>query len=802
MANYSVSDLFKIGLISGALALAACGGGEERQATYLERAEQYYEEENFEKTKIELKNVLQINPNNGKARYMLGLLAEQDQDYRSAFGNFMAALENDPNDIESLNKVTGYYILSNDLDNAMERVNQALAVDPESADALANLAAIYVKQEKTDQAIEKAQQALVTDPGNVQAVAILTALYAQDDPDLALKIISDGIANQSKNEALKMMQVRVLIGQNKRDEVLEIYKELIDSYPERLLYINQLVNMYLNDDRYPDAERQDLAEKTLQDYIQQRPDEEIIKLWFTQFLVQNRGIEVGIEALEGYLAAEADNFKFRNTLARLYSASGSMDKAKDLYLAVINADPLGAQAIDSRDKLIAIALSEKDRPEAERLLAEIFDIEPENVNALITRARFHLADQDITAAIADLRAVLKNSPDSIEALGLLGAAHERSGAPDLALDNYQQLIQLEPENLAGLMGTSRILIAKDEIGPATRLLERANKIDPQNAESTRLLTDLYTREQRWDDALSKAAQLTEKDDTLALGYYLQGRIYLRKKDIKAAIEVLLKSHELEPRGVETLSALVSGYIALEQTDKATAYVENHIKQYPDQLTAQETLGGLYARNGDYNKAVAIFQEVLKKNSNRISTYKALTRLYASKGNLDQVEQLYTDGLGKSPDNATLRLMLAELHQARGSYDKAIAEYETVLEKNPDSLMVKNNIAAILLDHFNSPENLARAADMSADLASTDNPAFLDTAGWVQYQLGNYPQALSLLGAAVDNGGESAVYQYHLGMAYLKNNLKDQAREHLQLALADDKEQYAGRDEAQKALDSL
>lgn len=802
MANYGVSELLKIGLISGALALAACGGGEERQATYLERAEKYYEEENFDKTKIEVKNVLQINPNNSRARYMLGLLAEQDQDYRTAFGNFNTALENDPTNIEAINKVTGYHILSNDLTKGLERANEAIALEPTNADALANLSAIYVKQEKNDQAIEKAQQALVSDPGNVQAVAILTALYAQNDPDLALKIITDGIANQSKNEALKMMQIRVLMRQGKRDEVFEVYKELIESYPERLLYINQLVNLYLNDDRYAEDQRQDLAEKTLQDYIQQRPDEEVIKLWFVQFLTQNRSLDIGINKLEEYLAAEPDNFKFRNTLARLYAVSGNGDKARDLYVEVINADPIGAQAIESRLKLIAMALGERDVPEAQRLLAEIFELEPENVDALIIRSRFRLADNDITGAIADLRAVLKNSPESVAALALLGTAHERSGAADLALDNYQQLVQIESENLTGLLGMSRILISKNELEKATSLLERANTIDPQDPESTRLLTELYSREQRWDDALSKAAQLTEKDETLALGYYLQGRIHLRKKDFKSAIDVLSKSHEIEPRGVETLSALVSGYVALEQSDKAIAYVEKHNKQYPDQLASKETLAGLYARTGSYDKAVATLQEILQKDNNRISSYKALTRLYASKRDLDKVEQLYTDGLSKSPGNDALRLMLAELYQARGNYEEAVVEYESVLEKNPDSLMVKNNMAAILIDHFNTPENLARAAEMSAELAGTNNPAFLDTAGWVQYQLGNYPQALSLLGAAVDNGGKSAVYQYHLGMAYLKNNLQDQAREHLLLALADEKEQYPGRDEAQKALDSL
>ena len=40
-----------------------------------------------------------------------------------------------------------------------------------------------------------------------------------------LTIIGDGIANQSKNESLKMLKIRFLASQNKRDEAIEMYKE-------------------------------------------------------------------------------------------------------------------------------------------------------------------------------------------------------------------------------------------------------------------------------------------------------------------------------------------------------------------------------------------------------------------------------------------------------------------------------------------------------------------------------------------------------------------------------------------------
>ncbi|MGK0442737.1 MAG: tetratricopeptide (TPR) repeat protein [Pseudohongiellaceae bacterium] len=786
-------------LLSSSILLVACGGGEERQEQYLTKAQDFYEQENYEKAKIEVKNVLQINPKNADGRYLLGMLAEQNQDFRGAFGNFNSALEEDPLHIKSLNKIAGYYVMSKDIEKGEVKVNEALAIDANNADALAILASIYAQQEKSAESIEKAQQALAIEPGHVQATSVLTVLYAQDNPELAMDIITQGISNQSKNESLKVLKIRLLASQDKRDEVVTLYKELITEHPDKLLYPYQLVNIYLRDDRNEEEVRKQLAETTLRDLVVDKPEEEQIKLWLVEFLSRNRSIESAVKELEGFASAEDSSFKIKDELAKVYINTDKADQAKAVYNGVIDSDPKGSESIEARNKLVVLALRDNNREQADVLLAEIFDIEPENSQALIIRARLKLSEKNIDDAVADLRVVLKNEPESVQALGLLATAYEQNNSADLALDNYQRLIAVEPKNIGALVGASRILIAKNELENALALLESAKTINDANPEVVRLLTDLYSREQRWDEALSAAAKLTEDDKTMALGYYLQGRTHLRAKDLKAAVVVLEKSLEIQPSGVETLSALVGAYVALEEKDKALNYLKAHVKANPEHIHAKELLANIYARMEDLVTAESMLLAIIEEQPGRSSAYQALARIYAFQRKQDDIEKLYQTGVAKVPDNATLRATLAEIYQARRKFSEAVKEYETILAANPDAIVIKNNLAALLMDHFNTPENLQRVLVLSEDLAATEAPAFLDTAGWAQYLQGNYAQALSLLAAAADNGGKGPLYHYHLGMAYFKSDMKVQAKEQLELATADENAQFPGREEADATL---
>ena len=76
--------------------LAGCGGAEERKAKYLERGKTYFEEENYDKARVEFKNVLQIDPKSADSHYFLGQIAEREQEWHMAFEYYSSAVELDP----------------------------------------------------------------------------------------------------------------------------------------------------------------------------------------------------------------------------------------------------------------------------------------------------------------------------------------------------------------------------------------------------------------------------------------------------------------------------------------------------------------------------------------------------------------------------------------------------------------------------------------------------------------------------------------------------------------------------------
>ena len=121
---FSFRKKLLVTLITGSVMLTACGDGSERQEKYLERAQENFAAENYEKARIEVKNVLQINPKNAEARLLLGQIEEKEQNWRAAIGNYQAATEADPNNIEARSKLAMFYLAARPIENAAEQAEK------------------------------------------------------------------------------------------------------------------------------------------------------------------------------------------------------------------------------------------------------------------------------------------------------------------------------------------------------------------------------------------------------------------------------------------------------------------------------------------------------------------------------------------------------------------------------------------------------------------------------------------------------------------------------------------------------
>ncbi len=82
-------------------AAAACGSPEKRAADYLVKAQEFYDAGDYVKAQLEAQNAAQVEPKNAKARYLLPLVAEQEEEYQQMFGHLLVAVDGDPDNVEA-----------------------------------------------------------------------------------------------------------------------------------------------------------------------------------------------------------------------------------------------------------------------------------------------------------------------------------------------------------------------------------------------------------------------------------------------------------------------------------------------------------------------------------------------------------------------------------------------------------------------------------------------------------------------------------------------------------------------------
>lgn len=773
--------------------LVACGGSEARQAKYLASAQKHFDNDNFEKAKIDAKNSLQINADHADSVYLMALIEEKEQNFRQMFGNLSRVVELDKQHTEARIKLAQLYMLSKQNEQAQEQVDAILEYEPESIDARIVQGNIYLKDEKPDAAIEEAKAVLEKDPGNVGAIGILTAVYSAENPDLAMEYINEGLAKQNKEATLQLLKIHVLEKQNKAEDVVKEYNNLIANHPETIFYRYRLVNYFETKGRIGDAAV--VIEQAIIDF----PENEDVKLGLSRLYLNNKQPKKAKKALQKLIAEDPDNMQLRRGLGDLLIASKENVEAKTEFEKIIDDDSEGEAGQYARGRLIALAVADKEVDKAKKLLAEMLEIEPENSQGLITEARFMLAEKDLDGAITNLRTVVRNEPESQEALTLLARAQEASGAKDLALDNYKQLVNVAPQNVEALFNTGRLLRGQKDNKGAEAMLRAAVKVDPAHVASIGMLVTLLGEQKKWEDALEIAELGTVQ---VGLVEYLKGMTYLRQEKPAEATTQLKASIAAEPRSIEPLTMLVRTLIQTDQKAEALSFLAEHVKQNPKQAHSRELLGSLYVSMEQPQKAIEQFNKLLEIAPKRLSGYQLLAKVYKKQGKEDQALAVFDNALKKYPKSVALITTKADFLNQTGDYLGAREAYENAIKKSPTAVVVKNNLAILLADQFADPASLARAAELTADFADSNNPVLIDTAGWVLYKQGKIDDAIPLLEQAINLGADAPEYHYHLGMAYADEKKNALARQHLRSAVVAGAEKRYWYATAKKALDKL
>ncbi len=780
-------------LIIITLALGACGGKEDRAASYLERAQTAFDQGDLIKAQLEAKNALQILPNNFQASYLLAQVAEEENSPQQMITYLRRSVEIDPTNVEAQVKMGRIWAAGNQIDRARDSVAAIEASDPGNNEGRVLQAIILLRTNEVQEGRDIALDVLRQEPRNISALAFLASSYQRDDVDKSLEYLEQAIDYEPENQSLRVVKVTILQKEGRLAEAESELRDLIGRFPEENAYRYALARYMVSQSRGEDALN------VLRDLVSSDPDDLTAKLTLAQFMGNQGQTQDAIDLLNKYIQDEPEVYQFRFGLAQTYVAREEFDQAKAVFRDIMERDGKGVHGLTARTKLAALEFSRGDDAVARGLITEVLEEEPGNPDALIMRSSVALGDGRWDDATGDLRNVLRADPTRENAQLLLAKAHMMGNQTELAIETYQKLISAYPKNLNGRKDLASLLVRENRWDEVRELLAVGVQQRPEDLAIARLYVDSLLRAQDWDNAEAQAQRILDLDPTKALGHYVMGRVEQERGALAESINTFQVALDINPNAAETLTAMVRSYVRLDDSAGALAYLESFSQNAPENAHALSLLGEMQARTGDWAAAEASNLKALDTTESWLPAYRNLIGIYLRGNEMDKADAIVRRGLKVAPKNNELLLLQANVLEQTGRFLDAINNYESILESNPSIAVAANNYIALVADHRNDPASLAKANQYAQNFNSTDNPIFKDSVGWLKYRMGDYAGARELLEDAVGRAGKLPQLRYHLGMTYYRLDQLDAARTELEAALAVENPQFNGVEEARETL---
>ena len=785
-----------LGTAAALVSMSGCGGATARLQSHLDRGRAYFAKGDYAHATVEFRNAAQISPKDVTARLLWAHAAEKTGQVREAAGLYQSVIDIAPDNVEARVGLGRLFDLAGAPERALEIVEPALARHPQDASLLTVRALARLRQADKPGALADADQAIKLDPANADAVSLRAALYREGgDISRAVELVRNAVERQPGSTDLREVLVQLYASQNDVEDVETQLKELIKAQPGALRYREQLAILYTREHRIDDAQR------TLEEAVKAAPADDAAKLALVSFVSAQRSPADGERLLRGLIAQHPDDYDLRFGLGEMLQRAGNTAQARATYEEIIQRDGTHPSGLTARDRIAAIEFAQGHDVEASRLVSEVLAKSPRDDEALLIHGEIAMKQRDPVSTIADLRSVLRDQPGSVAIQRLLAQAYLANGEPALAEQALRAALEFAPHDTTVRIELARLLVETRRGVQSVELLESTVHDDPADPAAREALVRAYLVKPDVPAARTAAEDLKSLRPKSPAGYYLAGLAAEAAQRPDEAQKNYEQALEIEPRAIDTLTALVRLDLARNRASDAIALCNAATQRDPKNPAVLNVLGELYLEQKDTPLALQTFQKAITLAPGWWPSYSNLAHAKLAARDAEGAIATYRAGIAAAPHEPRLVTNLAELYERQGKASDAIALYEEWIRGNATSSRVASNLAMLLVTYRKDQASLDRARDLTAAFASSNNSDYLDTNGWVHFKRAEYADALRVLEQAAAQSPDSREIRFHLGMTELQTGRNERARSDLEAALAG-AERAPWSDAARSALASL
>ncbi|HXI86342.1 MAG TPA: tetratricopeptide repeat protein, partial [Parvularculaceae bacterium] len=557
------------------------------------------------------------------------------------------------------------------------------------------------------------------------------------------------------------------------DELPKGYETLIDLFPEQSAY-RKLYAAYLIRNHKLEAARAQFAE-----IAKRSPGDADAALDLARMDYKIGGADAAKATFDKYISAEPKNEKLQFAYGEFLTQLKDYAGAKTVYDALAAKKSEPETVLRAKNNIAALLALEGKKDEAEALVDEILAADARNSDALIKRAAFEVDDGKLDDAVANLRTVLADKPDSVEAKLMMGAAFEKKGDIDFATSQMAQAVEASKNGVLASNVFARFLMRHNDPGRAEKVLRDSLAKYPDDISSLKLLASLQLMQQDWRGAQETAEAIEKASAEDPAVNRILGAAYSGLGDTTGAIDALSKANAQTPLSGRPLTMLVGAYVKDGKETEAENMLQGMIKSDPKNYEAIILLGQVYQREKKTDVARSTLRDAIAVDPNRLEAIELLYRDYMAAADRDSAQKLLDERLAAGPDNDGLKMLKADYLITTKQPEAAMNLYADVLTRRPKDLLASNNYAGLLSELKDDKASRDKALEVASVLKDSQNPYFLDTYGWALYRTGDYAGAVKSLETASEGAPSMTEITYHLGAAYAAAGDMEKARAALQ-----------------------
>ena len=334
--------------------------------------------------------------------------------------------------------------------------------------------------------------------------------------------------------------------------------------------------------------------------------------------------------------------------------------------------------------------------QAEKLLNELYAIEPTNEEIFIQKANIYSKRDEHEKAVEFLKTALKYTEDYADVYNLIGMEYLFMDSLELAKENFIKCLEEDLEDQSALYNVVYCFEFLDQNIKAIEYLKTYIDRNPYSEIAWHQSGRLYYGVKDYENAATSFELATYIDDEFVGAYMERGKALERLKRYAEAIESYNRTIELDDPTSYALLRMGKCYEKIGDKVQALKYFNKTVHEDPLLDKGWIAITDFYVRQKNYQKALYFVNKALAIDDQNRLYWKRYATINKAMDHFEEAEFGYRKAIEFGDFQLDTWLFWVDIMQIMGEYNNAILTLIQAIEYFPDNYEIEYRLAGF---HF-------------------------------------------------------------------------------------------------------